>query len=184
MSGLLGFLLRNGGDLLKDGAEVLIGQALVRAVTQRLKGILLFYSVIAILAVTTLIFLYVLLYQALSSRLDHVSAAAIVVGANLLLIGLMLAAKAIFKPKPVVSASPVAEIIKSQFGHLGAEIGDKDLEAGLAIGAEIGHRLRKATPQIALAAAVLGLVIGIRPQILGLFSRREPRAKNTDTKKR
>src|SRR6185312_17129947 len=118
MSGLLGFLLRNGGDLLKDGAEVLIGQALVRAVTQRLKGILLFYSVIAILAVTTLIFLYVLLYQALSSRLDHVSAAAIVVGANLLLIGLMLAAKAIFKPKPVVSASPVAEIIKSQFGHL------------------------------------------------------------------
>jgi len=186
MSGLIAFLLRNGSGLIKDGAEILIGQALVRAVTQRLKGILLFYSIIVVLALATLVFLYVLAYRALSARLDDVSAAAILVGANLLLIGLMLAGKAIFKPRqPAISASPLAELIKSQAGRqLGAGIKDEHFEAGLALGAEIGHRLRKATPQIALAAAVLGLVIGIRPQILGLFSRREPRAKNTDTKKR
>ena len=185
MSGLLGFLLRNGSGLLKDSAEVLIGQALVRAVTQRLKGILLFYSVIAVFALAALIFLYVLIYRILSSRFDDISAAAILVGANLLLIGLMLAAKALFKPrKPVTSASPLAELIRSQAEHFGADLKDKDFEAGLAIGAEIGHRLRKATPQIALAAAVLGLVIGIRPQILGLFSRRDRSAKNADTGKK
>ena len=185
MSGLLGFLLRNGSGLLKDGAEILIGQALVRAGTQRLKGILLFYSIIAVLALAALIFLYVLIYRVLSSRLDDISAAAIMVGANLLLIGLMLAGKAIFKPRqPMVTASPLAEQIRSQAGHLGAELKDKELEAGLAIGSDIGHRLRKATPQIALAAAVVGLVIGIRPQILGLFSRRDPSPKNTDRKKR
>jgi membrane associated rhomboid family serine protease len=183
MSGLIGFLLRGGGGLIKDSAEILIGQALVRAVTQRLKGFLLFYAVIAMLALAALIFLYVLIYRVLSSRLDDISAAAILLGANLLLIGLMLAARAIFKPRRVVTTSPLAELIRSQVEQLGGEVKDKDLEAGLAIGAEIGHRLRKATPQIALAAAVLGLVIGIRPQVLGLFSRRDP-PKKTDSKRR
>lgn len=185
MSGLFAFLLRNGGGLIKDSAEILIGQALVRAVTQRLKGFLLFYSFIAVLAVSALIFLYVLIYRVLAARLDDISAAAILVGANLLLIGLMLAGKAIFKPRrPVTSASPLAELIRSQAQHFGADLTDKDFETGLAIGSEIGRRLRKATPQIALAAAVLGLVIGIRPQILGLFTRRDPPAKNTDDRKK
>ena len=185
MSGLLGFLLRNGSGLLKDGAEILIGQALVRAVTQRLKGILLFYSVIVVFALAALVFFYVLLYRILASRLDDIGASAILLGANLLLIALMLAAKAIFKPRqPVISASPLAEIVRSQAKSFGAELKDKDFEAGLAIGSEIGHRLRKATPQIALAAAVLGLVIGVRPQILGLFTRRDPPAKTPDKRKR
>jgi hypothetical protein len=173
MSGLLGFLLRNGGGLIKEGAEVLIGQALIRAITQRLKGILLFYAVIVVLALAALVFFFVLLYRWLSLRFDDVSAAAILLGANLLLIGLMLAARAIFKPRrPVISQ------------HLGAELKDEDFDAGLAIGSAVGKRLRKATPQIALAAAVLGLVIGIRPQILGLFSRRDRRAKNADGRRR
>ena len=177
MSGLIAFLLRNGSGLIRDGAEILIGQALVRAVTQRLKGLLLFYAVLAVFALAALVFLYVLIYRFLSLRLDDISAAAILCGANLALIVLMLAGRALFKPKPVVTASPLVELIKSQAGQLGADIKDKDFEAGLAIGAEMGRRLRKATPQIALAAAVLGLVIGIRPQILGLFRRREPPAK-------
>jgi hypothetical protein len=185
MSGLLGFLLRNGGGLIKEGAEVLIGQALIRAITQRLKGILLFYAVIVVLALAALVFFFVLLYRWLSLRFDDVSAAAILLGANLLLIGLMLAARAIFKPRrPVISGSPLAELIKSQAQHLGAELKDEDFDAGLAIGSAVGKRLRKATPQIALAAAVLGLVIGIRPQILGLFSRRDRRAKNADGRRR
>jgi hypothetical protein len=184
MSGLFGFLLRNGGGLVKEGAEILIGQALIRAVTQRLKGILLFYAVIAILALAALIFFYVLIYRWLSLRLDDVGAAAVLSGANLVLIALMLAARAIFKPKRGLAASPLAELIKSQVEHLGVEIKDKHLEAGMAIGSEMGERLRKATPQIALAAAVLGLLIGIRPQILGLFSHREPPANDTASKKR
>jgi hypothetical protein len=184
MSGLIAFLLRNGSGLVKEGAEILIGQALIRAVTQRLRGILLFYAVIVVLTLAALIFFYVLIYRWLSLRLDDVSAAAILCGANLLLIALMLAAKAIFKPKRGIAASPLGELIKSQAEHLGVEIKEKHLEAGVAIGSEMGKRLRKATPQIALAAAVLGLVIGIRPQILGLFSRREPPANDTASKKR
>jgi len=181
MSGLLGFLLRNGSGLIKDGAEMLIGQALVRTVTERLKGILLFYAAIFVLALASLIFFYVLVYRLLAARLDDVSAAAILLGANLVLIGLMFAGRAIFKPKPVVTASPLVEMLKSQAEHIGVAVKDEHFEAGLALGSEIGHRLRKATPQIALGAAVLGLVIGIRPQILGLFSRRD---KNADKKKR
>ncbi len=177
MSGLVAFLLRSGSGLIRDGAEILIGQALIRAVTQRLRGFLLFYSVLAVFALAALVFLYVLVYRWLSLRLDDVSAAAILFGANLALIVLMLVGRAIFKPKPVVAASPLVELIKSQAEQLGADIKDKDFEAGLAIGAEIGKHLRKATPQIVLAAAVLGLVIGIRPQILGLFGRKEPPAK-------
>jgi hypothetical protein len=178
MSGLLAFLLRNSGGLIREGAEILIGQALIRAVTQRLKGFLLFYAVLGMFALAALVFLYVLIYRWLSLRLDDVSAAAIMLGANLILIALMLAARAIFRPRPVIAASPLAELIKSQLEHLGAEVEDKDFQAGLAVGAEIGRHLRKATPQIVLAAAVLGLVIGIRPQILGLFSRERPPKKS------
>jgi len=184
MSGLIGFLLRNGGGLIKDGAEMLIGQALIRTFTERLKGILLFYAVVAVLAMASLIFFYVLLYRLLAARLDETSAAAILLGANLVLIGLMFVGKAIFRPKPVVSASPLVEMLKAQAETIGVAVKDEHFEAGLALGSELGHRLRKATPQIALGAAVLGLVIGLRPQILGLFSRRDPPARNTGGKKR
>lgn len=175
MNNLLAFLLRNGGGILRDGAEILIGQALVRAVTQRLKGILIFYAFMAIFALAALVFFYVLLYRFLSLRLDEISAAAILCGFNLLLIALMLAGRAVFRPKPAVSASPLIELIKAQAEGVGAK--DVNFDAGIAIGRQIGGHIRKAAPQIALAAALLGLVIGVRPQILGLFRRRERPAK-------
>ena len=77
MNSLLAFLLRNGVGLLRDGAEVLIGQALIRAVTQKLKGLIIFYAVLAVFAMAALVFLYVLLYRFVAQRLDDVSAAAI-----------------------------------------------------------------------------------------------------------
>jgi hypothetical protein len=175
MSSLWALLLRHGSGILKDGFEILIGQALVRAVTQRLKGILAFYAVLAVFGLAALVFFYVLLYRFLAVRLDDVSAAAILCGTNLLLIVLMLAGKALYRPKRVIAASPLAELIKSQIEGLGTS--DVNFDAGIAIGNRIGKRIRKATPQIALAALVLGLVIGVRPQILGLFRRKEPPAK-------
>jgi hypothetical protein len=176
MNSLLAFLLRNGAGLLKDGAEVLIGQALVRAVTQRLKGLIVFYAVTAVLALAALVFLYVLLYRLLASRLDDVSAAAILCGANLLLIVLMVAGRAVFRPKPVAesAASPIVALLKSHAEGLGGK--NMNFDAGIEIGNRIGRHIRKATPKIALAAVVLGLVIGFRPQILG-FRRREPPAR-------
>ena len=181
MNSLLAFLLRNGAGLLKDGAEVLISQALIRAVTQRLKGLVVFYAVMATFALAFLIFLYVLLYNLLASWLGDVSAAAILCGVNLLLILLTVAARAVFRPKPVAvsAASPIVELLKAHTGELAEGLSTKDLnfDAGIAIGNQIGRQIRKATPQIALAAVVLGLVIGVRPQILGLFRRREPPAR-------
>jgi hypothetical protein len=177
MNSLLAFLLRNGAGLLKDGAEVLIGQALIRAVTQRLKGLIVFYTIVTVFALAALVFLYVLIYRFLASRLDDVSAAAILCGANLLLIVLMVAGRAVFQPKPVAetASSPIVALLKSHAEGLGGK--DMNFDAGIEIGHQIGRHIRKATPQIALAAVVLGLVIGIRPQILGLFRRREPPAK-------
>jgi hypothetical protein len=176
MNSLLAFLLRNGAGLLKDGVEVLIGQALIKAVTQRLKGLIVFYAVIATFALAALVFLYVLLYRLVASRLGDISAAAILCGANLLLILLAVAARAVFRPKPIAAsaASPVVQLLKAHTEGLGGK--DLNFDAGIAIGNQIGRHIRKATPQIALAAVVLGLVIGARPQILGLFRRREPPA--------
>jgi hypothetical protein len=174
MNSLLLFLLRNGGGVLREGAEIFIGQALVRAATQRLKGILIFYSVLAVFAVGALAFFYVLLYRWLSLWTSDQGAAAILCGVNLLLIAAMLAGRALSRPKaPVSSGSPIIDLIKSHSEGLSA----KDVEAGIAIGNQIGKQLRKAAPQIALAAAVLGLAIGVRPQILGLFRRRKPEEK-------
>jgi hypothetical protein len=177
MNSLLAFLLRNGAGILKDGAEVLIGQALIRAITQKLKGLIIFYTVAAVFAMAALVFLYVLIYRFLTSRLDDISAAAIMCGANLLLIMLMVAGRAIFKPKPVAetAVSPIVALLKSHAEGLGGK--DMNFDAGIAIGNRIGRQLRKATPQIALAAAVLGLIVGVRPQILGLGRRRQPPAK-------
>jgi hypothetical protein len=87
----------------------------------------------------------------------------------------MLVGKALFRPKRVVPRSPLAELVRSQAEGVGTK--DANFDAGLAIGSQIGQQLRKATPVVVLAAGVLGLVIGLRPQVLGLFSRKEPRNK-------
>jgi len=174
MSGLLMFLLRNGGGVLKEGAELFIGQALARAATQRLKNLLAFYTVLAIFALAALVFFYVLLYRWLSVWTNEQSAAAILCGTNLLLIAAMLAGRALFRPKaPITSGSPILNLVKSHSRGLSTK--DVNFDAGIEIGREIGKHVRKAAPQIALGAAILGFVIGVRPQILGLFRRREPR---------
>ncbi len=66
---------------------------------QRLKGISPFYAVVAVFAVAALVFLYVLLYRFLASRLDDISAAAILCGANLLLIALVVRGTGDFQAK-------------------------------------------------------------------------------------
>src|SRR5882757_303412 len=130
MNSLLAFLLRSGAELLKDGAEVLISQALIRAVTQRLKGLIVFYAILAVFALAALVFLYVLLYRFLASRLDDVGAAAILCGANLLLIVLMVAGRAVFRPKPIAesAASPIVALLKAYAEDPGGK--DLNFDAG------------------------------------------------------
>jgi hypothetical protein len=174
MSGLLSFLLRNGSGLLRESAEVFIGQALVRAGTRKLKGILLFYAVLSVFALAALAFFYVLLYRWLALHMDDAPAAGIMCGANLAMIALMLVGRAVIKPRArTLSSSPVLEMIKSRAEGIGASAGT--FEAGMAIGSQIGKTIRKSAPKIAVGAAILGLLIGVRPQMFGLFRRRQPK---------
>lgn len=186
MGSLLSFLLRNGGGILRESAEIFIGQALIRAATERLRNLLIFYAVLLLFALASLAFFYVLLYRWLATRMDDTAAAAIMFGANLFLIGAMLIGKALMKPKaPELPNFPVLELIKSQLGGFTSAapgtkpvVGQPDgshFQAGMAIGQQIGQHVRKAAPKIALGAGLLGIVIGFRPQLLGLFrSRKKP----------
>ena len=172
MSRLLSFLLRSGAGILRESAEVYIGRALVRRAVQSLLGFVLFYGALAIFALAALAFFYVLIYRGLSSRLGDESAAAILSGANLLLIASILLGRALLRRRPKQSLnSPLGGLARSLTE--GLESDDVDFETGLAIGQQIGQRIRKAAPEIALAAALLGLIIGFRPQILGGLRRRK-----------
>jgi hypothetical protein len=188
MSGVLSFLLRNGASLLRESAELFIGQALVRSATRRLKGILIFYAALSILALAALAFFYVLLYLWLASMLGDIAGAAIMFGANLFLIAAMLIGRTLMQSKaPAMPASPILQMIKAQSGALKSRAGKSALvkparagslatgggpfAAGMEIGSRIGGHLRKAAPRVALGAVVLGLVIGLRPQLLGFLRR-------------
>jgi hypothetical protein len=188
MNGIIAFLVRYAGRLLRDGAEILIGQALIRTVTRRLRGLLLFYAALSGFSLAAIVFLYVLIYRWLSLRMGEIDAAAILCGANLLLVALMLVGRALFRTRHVAPVSPLAELIRAQASHLGIDPKNGHFEAGLAAGAELGRNLRKATPQIALTAALLGLLIGLRPQLLTLLAgldrpaKARPEAKTEDAK--
>ncbi len=172
MSGLLSFLLRSGAGILRESAEAYIGRALIRRAVQSLVGLILFYGALTIFALAALAFFYLLLYRWLSALLGDVNAAAILTGANLLLIVLIILGRAVFRRRPKQSLnSPLEGLARSMTD--GLEAGEVDFETGLAIGKQIGRRIRKAAPEIALAAALLGVIIGLRPQILGGLRRRK-----------
>ena len=167
MNSLLSLLLRSGGDILRDSAELFIGKALVRAATQRLKGILFFYATLSLFALASLTFFYILIYRGVALLIGDVGAAAVLFGANLLVIVVMLVARAILKARaPATPVSPVLDLIKAQVATASAG----NFGAGMQIGDQIGKAIRKATPQIAIAAVVVGLAIS-------LLRRRQPPAK-------
>lgn len=122
------------------------------------------YLVIAVLGLIALAFVYVLAFEWLAESLGGKSAAAILIGVNLVLIGLVLAIHALSGRRRRSSpSSPAPSLGLEQAG----------LEAGLALGSEIGAKLRKATPQIVFAAAMVGFIVGIRPEILTILTRRK-----------
>jgi hypothetical protein len=168
MNGLLSFLLRSGGGILRESAEMFISQALVRAATQRLKGILFFYGAMLVFALASLMFFYVLLYRWLSQMVGDIAAAAILLGVNLLLIAIMLLARSIVSARtPARPNSPLVDMIKSHVEGAGAPNGS--FSAGMEIGGRIGEQVRKAAPQIAVGAAVLGLAVSL------LYRRQPPK---------
>jgi len=155
MNGLISLLLR-------EGLGAFVGGRILREGIRRLVGLIAFYVVIAILSLATLVFLYVLAYRWLSDDLGEQSAAAILAGGNLLLMGLALLVRSAtrHKARPPATGS-----------------GNAGFDAGLALGRSLSRELRKAAPLVALAAAVIGLVIGARPEVLEAFRKRPAKAR-------
>jgi hypothetical protein len=152
--------------LVREGLGRVAGNQ-IRKSLRKLVAIIVYYAIMAVLALAALAFLYVLIYAWLAQAIDPESAAAILVGANLLAIGLMLIARAALRRR-----RPHAPLI------VNAPIADPAMQAGIALGQNIGRKLRQVTPQIVIAAAVIGLIIGARPGVLRLF-RRSPARQNS-----
>jgi hypothetical protein len=162
LSGLLSFLIRQAPGLL-------VSRELIRQSIRRLVATIAIYAVVAILAVISLAFLYVLLYDWLCDGRDGKIAASIIVGGNLVVIGVILLVRTILRRRTPPRKN-VAQALMEQVKP----------EAALAAGMAIGRKIRKAAPKIAIGAGVIGLVIGFRPQLLGLFAAR----KDHDDKRR
>jgi dipeptide/tripeptide permease len=177
MSGLLSFLLKSGGGLLRESAEAYIGGVLVRKTIHELVRAAIVYVLIGVFSIVALVFLYIFLYQWLADRLDGKSAAAILCGANLVMIAVILLVQWLrknrMKLEPKASAGGL-------LGNLqGHPLLDPDnLDAGIAMGMEVGKKLRKAAPQIALAAGIIGLIVGVRPELLNLLGGRGGKPKD------
>jgi hypothetical protein len=168
MNGLLSFLMKSGGGLLREGAEAYIGGVLVRKTIHELVRAAIGYVLIGVFSTVALVFLYIFLYQWLSSRLDGQSAAAILCGGNLVMIAVILLVKWLRTNRTKLeSKTPAGSLLGGLQGH--PLLDPDNLDAGIAAGMEIGKKLRKAAPEIALAAGIIGLIVGVRPELLNLF---------------
>ncbi len=177
MNGLISFLMKSGGGLLREGAEAYIGGVLVRKTIHELVRAAIIYVLIGLFSAVALVFLYIFLYQCLADRLDGKSAAAILCGANLVMIAVVLLVQWLRNNRSKLEPKPAAGgLLGSLQGH--PLLNPDNLDAGIAIGMEVGRKLRKAAPQIALAAGIVGLIVGVRPELLNLFGGKARRPKD------
>jgi hypothetical protein len=172
MNKLLGFVLSEGLSV--------VARNQIRKSVRKLTGLVVYYAIVMLLGLAALAFLYVLIYDWLSRLTGPQSAAAILCGSNLLIVFLMLVIRKIVTGK--TAKRPPSPALLASLAANPAMV-DPALAAGVEIGREIRARLRKATPGIVLAAAAIGLIVGLRPRIVtGLFraksNARPPAAKD------
>lgn len=177
MSWLISFLMKSGGGLLRESAEAYIGGVLVRKTIHELVRAAIVYILVGVFSTIALVFLYIFLYEWLADRLDGKSAAAILCGANLVIVAVVLLVQWLRKNRTKLEPR---ESAGGLLGNLqGHPLLDPDnLNAGIAIGMEVSAKLRKAAPQIALAAGIIGLIVGVRPELLNLFGGRGGKPKD------
>jgi hypothetical protein len=161
-------------SLLREIASALIAGEVRRAM-QRMVAAAITWIIVGVLGIATLAFVYVLTYRLLAGSFGDERAAAIMVGGNLLLIGLILGVRAIVtnsrrRKHPQLKGDAAKAL----------EMGEAGLEAGIALGAKLGDAVKKSAPQIVLIAAIAGVIIGLRPQLLGVFDRKKPPEKKRD----
>jgi hypothetical protein len=151
--------------LVARGAAMLIPlEASIKAMGRRLAAAAIVWAIAALFSLAALISLYLLLDRWLTEWLGALAAAGILCAGNLAIVALLLIARALSRrrPRPRDEAARDLAALKPA------------LDAGIGLGRDLNRALRKASPSIALAAAITGLVIGLRPQILG-GKRRAPK---------
>jgi len=159
--------------LIREGTELLLMTELRRA-QKRFAALIALYAAVGVLGAAALGFFYLLLYRLLAERLDDVRAAAILCGGNLLLIAALFAVRGLGRSRrrsvAATGRSPADDPVQSML-----DLGESALDAGIALGRQLDQKARKAAPAIVLGVAVIGLIIGARPQILSVFRRARPR---------
>ncbi len=177
MSGLLSFLMKSGGGLLREGAEAYIGGVLVRKTIHEMVRAAIVYVLVGVFSIVALVFLYIFLYQWLRDRLNGESAAAILCGANIMMIAVVLLVQWLRKNRTKLEPrTSTGGLLGGLQGH--PLLDPDNLDAGIAMGMEVGKKLRKAAPQIALAAGIIGLIVGVRPELLNLLGGRGGKPKD------
>jgi hypothetical protein len=141
-------------SLLREWAIVAIGREIATRTLRRASEAALLFVLLTILSVAAVVFFYLFAYRWLSARLDGESAAAILCGANLLLIGIILGVRAI-------SAALTRGEAKRE--------ASAELRGLMDIGLGLEERLREKAPTAALVAMIVGLAIGARPELLDIF---------------
>jgi hypothetical protein len=141
-------------SLLREWAKVAISREVANRTRQASRMGMLF-GLVAMLGLASLIFFYIFAFKWLAAALDEVQAAAILCGANLLLIALILGvrAAAASRRRRAAERAPSAE-----------------LQALLEIGLGLEQRLREKAPAVALAAIIVGFAIGARPELLDILN--------------
>ncbi len=146
--------------LLRDGLGIIAGNR-IRESLRHLAGSIKYYGIVAVFALATIVFLYLTIYEWLARAIDPETAAAILCGANLLLVALMLILRRAFR-RP---SRPAAGIVTAR-ELVTASLANPAVEAGIAIGQDIRDRVRKATPGVLVTAAIVGLAIVIGPRMI------------------
>ncbi len=154
-------------SLLREWAMVAIGREIASRTIRRASETAALFVLLAVLGLAAIVFFYIFVYRWLSVRLDEESAAAILCGANLLLIALILGIRA----------------ISAALGHRHArhEAGS-ELGALMDIGLGLEERLREKAPTAALIAMIIGLAVGARPELLDILkpSGKQKRSSRSD----
>jgi len=155
-------------SLLREWAVVAIGREIAGRMMRRVSNTALLVVLLAVLGLAAIVFFYIFVYRWLSVRLDEESAAAILCGANLLLIALVLGVRAV-----------LAGLGRRQAKHAASS----ELGALMDIGLGLEERLREKAPTAALIAMVVGLAVGARPELLDIFKSSE-RSKRSNRSRR
>lgn len=137
--------------LIKEGLALFISRDLIRRNVRRIILSLIFYTILFLFSLVAIAFLYVFLDRWLSQSLGATSAAAILCGGNLAVIGVALIVRSLSRRRPAPQAGSIAARAAA----------NPNFDAGMAIGRNLAASLKKAAPEIAVAAAIAGVIYGI-----------------------